>query len=238
MKNLNTKQTPTWCPGCDNYKVLAALKGAIDDLKIAPRDIVMCYDIGCGGNMVNLLNVCAVETLHGRSIPVASGIKAVRDDLAVIAQAGDGGLLNEGLNHFVHAASRDDNITLIVNNNLIFGLTAGQRSSATPKSVLSRADQGSENQLPLSIVDLAAISGARFICRVEASNIASMQNIIKQAICFKGFAVVEIIEPCKIWAKSFPKVEYKEVAKPIKDRKSLIGKDNITGLLFQEKTDY
>jgi len=231
----NSKQIPSWCPGCDNFMVLSALKGVLGDLKLAPKDVVICYDIGCAGNMVNLLDACAVETLHGRSIPVASGVKSARPELTVIAQAGDGGLLNEGLNHFIHAISRDDDITLIVNNNLVFGLTAGQRSSATPQGAVSRSDQGGFAQVPLSVVDLCVASGGRFIARVLASDINQTKTIIKKALDFKGFAVVEIIEPCKIWAKNFPKTNYKKVKEPFQSRKNLIGKQNITGLLFKEQ---
>jgi 2-oxoglutarate ferredoxin oxidoreductase subunit beta len=110
--------------------------------------------------MVNVLDVCGIATLHGRSIPFASGVKSARPELTVIAQAGDGGLLSEGLNHFIHAIQRNDPIVLIVNNNLIFGLTAGQPSCATPKEVGSSYVSDENRLAPLSIVDLAVVNGA------------------------------------------------------------------------------
>jgi len=228
-------QTPTWCPGCGTYVVSAAFKEAILDLNLKPKDVVVCYDIGCSGNMVNVLDVCGFETLHGRSIPVACGMKAVRPELTVIAQAGDGGLLNEGLNHFVHAIQRNDPITLIVNNNLVFGLTAGQQSSATPMGAKAHASKGENKVNPLNVVDLAASSGAKFIARVPETDFKLMHDVIKKALKFKGFAVIEIIQPCKIWAKDFPKIIFESVGKPARNQTELIGKHNLAGLLYEGK---
>jgi len=152
-----------------------------------------------------------------------------------LAQAGDGGLLNEGLNHFIHAIKRNDPITLFVNNNNVFGLTAGQQSSATPKGVLSRAAQKANSLEPLSIVDLAVATRANFIARVHEDNIDQMKEVFKKAIRFDGFAVVEIIQPCKIWAKDFPKIKYRSVDKPFPDRLKIVGQDSLLGILYSDK---
>lgn len=232
--NLDTGKTPTWCPGCGAYGVSAALKKAILELGIEAKNVVICYDIGCSGNMSNVINVCAVETLHGRSVPVAVGIKTARPELTVIAQAGDGGMLSEGLNHFVHAIQRNDNITLILNNNYVFGLTAGQKSSATPKGVLARA-QKKENEIkPLSAVDLARACGCRFIARIEAEKVDFLQEIIKKAVRFDGFALIEVIQPCKIWAKNFPQTDFEFLEKPVNKPADLLDRDNLAGILYQE----
>jgi len=232
MNKQNPGQIPTWCSGCGTYAVSFALKQALKELGIKSKNTVVSYDIGCSGNMINILDVCGIETLHGRSIPVACGIKAARNDLTVLAQAGDGGLLNEGLNHFIHAIERNDPITLFVNNNSVFGLTAGQQSSATPKGVLPRAAQKVNSFEPLSIVDLAVATQANFIARVHEDNINQIKEVLKKAIRFNGFAVVEIIQPCKIWAKDFPKPIYENLATPVRDRVDLIGSPNIVGVLF------
>lgn len=232
---LNTNQLPTWCPGCGAFVVGAAIKNAITNKKLQPKNVVICYDIGCSGNMANLIDVCGFATLHGRSIPVACGVKKARPELTVIAQAGDGGLLNEGLNHFVHAARRNDRITLILNNNQIFGLTAGQQSSATPKNAISRVTGKINETAPLSAVDLAVASGAKFIARVPETDLKLMQEIIQQAIGFEGFALVEIIQPCKIWARDFKKTEFRKITKPFKRKTDLIGQNNLIGLLYWEK---
>ena len=139
LSRYSTSQKPTWCPGCGNFGVLQSLKQVLFDLKIAPKDTVVTYDIGCGGNMINVLRVCGFATLHGRSIPVAVGAKLANPQLAVIAQAGDGGLLNEGANHLIHAAQRNDNITVLLHNNLVFALTTGQASSVTPEGMMTKS---------------------------------------------------------------------------------------------------
>jgi len=235
MNKQNYSQIPTWCSGCGIYAVSFALKQALKELGIKSKNVVVSYDIGCSGNMVNILDVCGIETLHGRSIPVACGIKAARNDLTVLAQAGDGGLLNEGLNHFIHAIERNDPITLFVNNNNVFGLTAGQQSSATPKGVLPRAAQKANSFEPLSIVDLAVVTQANFIARVHENNIEQIKEVLKKAIRFDGFAVVEIIQPCKIWAKDFPNKKYRSVDRPFSDRLKIIGQENLLGILYSNE---
>jgi 2-oxoglutarate ferredoxin oxidoreductase subunit beta len=235
MSKQDIRQIPTWCPGCGNFAVSFALNKALDGLKIKRKDAVVCYDIGCAGNTINVLDVCGFETLHGRSIAVACGIKAVRPDLTVIAQDGDGGLLNEGFNHFVHAIQRNNPIVSVVNNNYVFGLTAGQQSSATPKGVIARGARSKNEVTPLNVVDIAVAAGAKFIARVPEGDLKMMEEVLKKALKFEGFAIVEIIQPCKIWAKSFPQIDFKKIAKPVKDRKKLIGQHDLAGLLYLEK---
>lgn len=228
----SNRPVPTWCAGCGNFAVLSSLKKSIENLEIDPKNLVMCFDIGCGGNMSNLVEACVVETLHGRSIPVAVGIKTANPKLSVVAQAGDGGCLNEGLNHFIHSIRRDDRITLILNNNLVFGLTAGQKSSATPKAVSSQSASDVNEISPLSAVDLAATAGCRFIARVSETDIDLMQKILQEALMFEGFSLVEVIQPCKIWAKNFPKIDLEVVKKPFSNRTDVIGKNNLAGILY------
>lgn len=233
MKNKNIP-SPTWCSGCGTYFVMAAINRAITSQEISRKDVVICYDIGCSGNMVNLVDVCAVATLHGRSIPFACGVKSAKPRLKVIAQAGDGGLLSEGLNHFIHVIQRDDPITLIVNNNQVFGLTAGQQSSATPKGVVARGVSEECKNQPLSAVDLAATVGARFVSRIPENDLDLMSEVIEKALNFDGFSLIEIIQPCKIWAKKFPERNYKKITKPFKKRLELIGREDVAGLLYLE----
>lgn len=232
--NFDTGKKPTWCPGCGTYVVSSAIKKSLNDLSLKSKDVVICYDIGCSGNMVNILEVCAFETLHGRSVAVASGVKAANEELTVIAQGGDGGTLNEGLSHFIHAAQRDDDITLILNNNYIFGLTAGQKTSATPLGVRARAQKENNEIKPLDPVPLAATAGATFIARVPVEKVDLIQDVVTRAIKHRGFSVIEIIQPCKIWAKDFPKIEFEIVDKPFENRADLHGKENLAGILFEK----
>jgi len=231
---LSTSQTPTWCPGCGNYFVLASLKKALKELKLDPRNVVVTYDIGCAGNMVNNLNVCGFATLHGRSIPVAVGVKMANPRLTVIAQGGEGGVVSEGGNHLIHAAQRNDDITVIINNNFVFGLTAGQASAATPKGLKTKSTPQGNPYEPLSGVDIAAVAGATFLARTLASDWENTTEILKQAINHKGFSLVEIIQPCIIWVREYEdwKKEIKYLKKPLKEIKEIIGRKNYLGILF------
>ena len=198
-------QIPTWCPGCGNFFVLQALKKSLAEGKIAPKNAVVTYDIGCGGNMINVLKVCGFATLHGRSIPVAVGVKKANPNLTVLAQGGDGGLLNEGTNHLIHAAQRNDNITVLLHNNLVFALTTGQTSYATPKGLKTKSNPQGNLYVPLSALALAAQAGAGFLARSYAFDIEKTAQIIRAAIQHQGFSLVEIIMPCLIWSKSYDK---------------------------------
>lgn len=232
--DFKTEKEITWCPGCQGYGVLAALKKAFVQNNLEPKDIVVTYDIGCSSNMINFLNVCGFATLHGRSIPVAVGVKIANPKLIVTAQGGEGGMITEGANHLVHAAQRNDPILAILNNNFVFGLTAGQASSATPKGVKTKSTPEGNPHEALSGIDLAAISGATFLARTLASDITRTTEIFSQAIKHKGFALVEIIQPCVIWTKELKIPGANWVEKPFKDINDLIGKNNLFGVLYKK----
>lgn len=226
-------QIPTWCPGCGNFAVLAAVKKSLAELNINPKDVVVTYDIGCGGNMVNNLAVCGFAGLHGRSIPLAVGVKLANPKLTVIAQGGDGGLLNEGTNHLIHAAQRNDNITVLLHNNRVFALTAGQASSATTRGTETKSTPQGTPFSPLNPLLLAASSGAKFLARISPFSLEMSADVVKQAIAYPGFSLVEIVMPCLIWS---PKKEAaslkKEAFSPQKLPKS---RDQILAFLAKEK---
>jgi len=193
MKDVNTSQENTWCPGCLNFVTLAMLKKALVDLSAEGRiDIdrtVLVADIGCGAKIYDYINVNAVYSLHGRVIPVAAGISAVRPDLTVIGFAGDGGTYDEGMNHLIHSAKKNVNMTMIVGDNRVFALTKGQPTSTS--------DEGSKK--PLSPLVLAADAGATFVARTSAYHAEHMLDIIKKAIVHEGFSLVDILQPCLIF---------------------------------------
>lgn len=233
-ENYNTNQEITWCPGCGGYGFLTALKKAISKADLKLKDVVVTYDIGCSANAINFLNVCGFATLHGRSIPVAVGVKMANPKLTVIAQGGEGGIVTEGTNHLVHAAQRNDDITVIINNNFVFGLTTGQASAATPKGLKTRSTPEGNPFEPLCAVDLAIISGATFVSRTSAFDVPKTTEIIYQAISHKGFSLVEIIQPCVIWTKELVKQEGTWVEKPFENKLDVIGKEKLWGILYKK----
>lgn len=232
--DFDTNQEITWCPGCAGYGFLAALKKALVKANKKPKEIVVAYDIGCSANAISFLNVCGFATLHGRSIPVAVGAKMANPNLTVIAQGGDGGIVSEGANHLIHAAQRNDDITVIINNNFVFGLTTGQASSTTPKGLKTRSTPEGSPFEALSAVDLALISGATFVSRTLASEVEKTAEIIYQALTHKGFSLVEIIQPCVVWTKELVAQEGVWVAKPFKNKLDAIGKEKLLGILYQK----
>ncbi len=234
IKSLATTQEPTWCPGCGAYAFLAALKKALVENKLEPKNVVLTYDIGCSANMVNFLNVCGFATLHGRSIPVAVGVKMINPKLTVIAQGGEGGIVTEGANHLIHAARRDDNITVIINNNYVFGLTTGQASAATPKGAVTRSTPHGNPYEALSAVGLAAVAGGSFIARTLVSNIEATEEILRQAIAHQGFSLVEVIQPCVIWAKDLVVPEPVWAEKPFHNYQDFLGQANLFGILYNK----
>lgn len=232
--NYDTNQESTWCSGCGGYGFLTAVKKALAKAKVEPKNAVVVYDIGCSANAVNFLNVCGVAALHGRSIPFAVGVKMANPNLTVIAQGGEGGIVTEGANHLVHASQRNDDITVLINNNFVFGLTTGQASAATPKGLKTRSTPEGNPFEPLSAVDLALVSGATFVARTSAFEIEKTADIIYQAILHKGFSLVEIIQPCVVWTKDLVKQEGFWVEKPFGDYKEVLGKNNLWGVLYEK----
>ncbi len=233
-KIFDTSQEITWCPGCAGYGFLTAVKNALSKAEIAPKDAVVVYDIGCSANAINFLNVCGVAALHGRSIPFAVGVKMANPNLTVIAQGGEGGIVTEGANHLIHAAQRNDDITVIINNNFVFALTTGQASAATPKGLKTRSTPAGNPFEPLSAVDLAAVAGGTFIARTNAYEVEKTTEIILQAIRHKGFSLVEIIQPCVVWTKELVKQEGVWVEKPFENKLDVVGKSNLRGILYKK----
>ncbi|RJR25808.1 2-oxoacid ferredoxin oxidoreductase [Candidatus Microgenomates bacterium] len=232
--DLSTPNLPTWCPGCGGYSFLTAVKKAIIKNNLAPKDVVITYDIGCSANMVNFINLCGFATLHGRSIPVAVGVKTANPKLTVIAQGGDGGIVSEGGNHLVHASQRNDDITVLVNNNYVFALTTGQASSATPKGLKTRTTLQGNPFEPLSAIDLAVVSGGSFLARTPVSDLNKTTEIIAKAIEHKGFSLVEIIQPCVIWTKELLKPSGQWVKEPFTKRESFLGRHDLWGILYNK----
>lgn len=235
IKDLATEVEPTWCPGCGGYAFLAAVKQAIAKNNLSPKDVVITYDIGCSANMVNFINVCGFATLHGRSIPVAVGAKTANPQLTVIAQGGEGGIITEGANHLIHACQRNDDITVLVNNNYVFGLTTGQASAATPKGTRTRTTPQGNPFEPLSAIDLAAVSGGSFLARTLASDIKKTAEAVSLAINHKGFSLVEIVQPCVIWTKELMETHGQWVEKPFSKKEDFIGKHDFFGILYNYK---
>jgi 2-oxoglutarate ferredoxin oxidoreductase subunit beta len=185
-----------WCPGCGHGTVLNGLIRAIDDLQIRKNDIVMVSGIGCSSRITGYVDAHTLHTLHGRALAFATGVKMSRPELHVIVPMGDGDALAIGGNHFIHAARRNIDLTALVMNNQVYGMTGGQFSPLS--AVGSRATTAPLGSVdpPFDVVKMATAAGASYVARTTVFHVRQMITLIKEAISHKGFSVVEIMSQC------------------------------------------
>lgn len=185
-----------WCPGCGNFGILRALKESLEELGYEPQRVVIVSGIGQAAKAPHYLKANVFNGLHGRSIPVAFAIKAVRPELLVIAESGDGCMYGEGGNHLIHTIRRNPDITVLVHNNQVYGLTKGQASPTSEEGFPTKAQPWGNLAKPLNPLSLAISQGASFVARAFAGDLDGLKNILKKAITFHGFALVDILQPC------------------------------------------
>jgi 2-oxoglutarate ferredoxin oxidoreductase subunit beta len=202
MTNYRSNITPTWCPGCHNYLVYAALQKNFIDLKLDLDNLVMNYDIGCAGNMADFFKTYGAHTLHGRSISTAMGEKLVNPKLTVCVVGGDGGIYGEGLNHLISAARANINIKVFVSNNFLYSLTTGQTSPTTPKGAHTKSTPAGNINEPINPVNLIkTVNPNVFIESVDVKDIPKLNDTVKRALESPGFALVDIIQECVAFGK-------------------------------------
>jgi 2-oxoglutarate ferredoxin oxidoreductase subunit beta len=185
-----------WCPGCGNFNILIALKQALVELDLPPEQVVIISGIGQAAKLPHYLKANVFHGLHGRSLPVAAAIKAVNPTLTVIAESGDGCMYGEGGNHFIHAVRRNPDIVNIVHNNMVYGLTKGQASPTTERGFKTPVQPRGVSLEPFNPIAIAISLDASFVARAFAADIEKTKEIIKMAITHKGYALVDIFQPC------------------------------------------
>lgn len=192
---------PTWCPGCGNYGIWAALKSALVKLTWKPDDFVLVYGVGCSGNMNDFVKVYGLHSLHGRALPNAIGLKLANHKLPVLVVGGDGDQLGEGGNHFLHACRGNYDITVLIHNNQVYGLTTGQVSPTATKGTKSKSTPSGIIEEPINPLALAITQGASFVGQGFAGDIPHLTQTIMDAINHKGFSVVNVYQPCVTFNK-------------------------------------
>jgi 2-oxoglutarate ferredoxin oxidoreductase subunit beta len=239
----------SWCPGCGNFQILSALKEALAELGLTPRDVVLVSGIGQAAKTPHFMKGHIIQGLHGRALPVATGVKAANPGLTVIAIGGDGDMYGEGGNHLLHAIRRNPDLTNLVHNNMVYGLTKGQASPTSPVGLKTPVQVEGVFSEPLNPIALAISQGATFVARTFSGEPDMTRKIIMEAISHKGYALVDIFQPCV----SFNKVNtYKwfrentvfvERSRPEEgDRKkamelALSGPPYPLGIIYREPTD-
>jgi 2-oxoglutarate ferredoxin oxidoreductase subunit beta len=198
-KDLNTSAKNTWCPGCGNFSILSAMRtvlAELDEEGFPVENVVLVGGIGCHAKIVDYMNVNSFYSIHGRTIPVATAIKLANPDLKVICFSGDGDSLAEGLDHLIFAAKRNIDITLILHDNRVYGLTTGQYTPTSPRGFKGRSTPAGLAEYPLNPPDLMLASGASFIARGYTHGIEQLQKLFREAILHKGFSFVDVLQVC------------------------------------------
>ncbi|MFC7073485.1 thiamine pyrophosphate-dependent enzyme [Halovenus rubra] len=192
---------PTWCPGCGDFAVLKALKGAMPELGRSPEEVMLVTGIGCSGKLSSYFESYGYHSIHGRALPIARASKLANPGLEVVAAGGDGDGYGIGANHFMHTARENHDMTYIVFNNEIFGLTKGQTSPTSPKGHKSKTQPSGSAKDPVRPLTLSLASGASYIARTAATNPRQAQQIIAEAIEHDGFAHIDFLTQCPTWNK-------------------------------------
>jgi 2-oxoglutarate ferredoxin oxidoreductase subunit beta len=210
LNDLTTQCSPTWCPGCGDIAIWGALKKAAVEASWDNTNTALVAGIGCHGHLLNFTKLVSFAGLHGRALPLATGIKLTNHKLNVMAFTGDGDCLGEGGNHFIHACRRNHDITVFIHDNAIYGLTTGQTSPTSPHDYKSKSTPDGNPDNPINPLILAIASGATFVARGYAGNIPALVQLMIKAVNHKGISIVDILQPCITWNKTYTPGYYQE----------------------------
>jgi 2-oxoglutarate/2-oxoacid ferredoxin oxidoreductase subunit beta len=196
VKDLKGKVDPDWCPGCGDFGVLAALKQAIAELGLQPHQVMTISGIGCSSNLPGYLNTYGMHTLHGRALAVATGAQLANHDLKIVVTGGDGDGYGIGANHFLHAMRRNVDLTYVVMNNQVYGLTTGQLSPTSVKGMNTKSTPFGSVENPINPIPLALAAGATYVARGFTGQQKHLVELIKGGMQHKGFALIDTFSPC------------------------------------------
>lgn len=196
LKDFQNGTKPNWCPGCGDYAVLNAIQNALVKSGLEPHEAVVVGGIGCSSRIYSYLYTNGFHSLHGRALPIAQGIKLANKDLKVVAAGGDGDGFAIGTAHTIHSMRRNVDMTYVVMDNHVYGLTKGQASPRSDLGFHTVTSPEGTIENPISAIGLALISGATFIAQTTARDIQEAADLIKQGMEHEGFAFINIFSPC------------------------------------------
>ena len=217
VKQFKGKVDPDWCPGCGDFGVLNALKTALAELGLQPHEVLTVSGIGCSSNLPGYLNTYGMHTLHGRSIAVATGAQLGNHELKVVVTGGDGDGFGIGGNHFMHAMRRNVDLTYLVMDNQIYGLTTGQVSPTSRKGMKTKSTPHGSVENPVNPIPLAIVAGATYVARGFSGQQKQLVGLIKGAIQHKGFAFVDVFSPCVTYNKENSHEFFKQRTQKLED---------------------
>ncbi len=208
MTNLSTPVIPNWCPGCYNFQILASFKRVIEEQIKAGKlknDFAIVTGIGCHAKLFDYVNLNGINTLHGRVLPTCLGMKIGNPNLTIFGFSGDGDAYAEGMEHLIHAARYNSDFKYVVHNNQVFALTVGQPTPTTERKFVDKTMPLGVKLSPINPIRIMLASGAGFVARCYA-DMKQLDYVFKEALKHKGFAFIEVIQPCLIF---HPDAEYK-----------------------------
>jgi len=241
-KDYKSGTKPVWCPGCGDFSVLSAITKAMSAMALAPEQVAVVSGIGCSSRIPAYLNVYGFHAVHGRSLPVAIGLKITRPDITVLVTGGDGDGFSIGGNHFLQACRRNVDITYIVMDNQVYGMTKGQASPTTePDWERGKLTPHGTRINPFYPLVIALASGANFIARASSSDPNGAARVITEAVQHPGFSFVQIMSPCitfrpeqRDWKKIVRPAPVEATTDPAKAARRLMTDDNFyLGTLFK-----
>jgi len=250
MADLKGKVDPDWCPGCGDFGVLAAVQKALVELQIPKHEVATISGIGCSSNFPGFIDTYGMHTLHGRSLPVASGMKLANHGMTVLVTGGDGDGFGIGAGHFVHTMRRNLDLTYLVMDNQIYGLTTGQTSPTSRIGMKTKSMPFGNVDAPVNPISLALAAGATFVARGFSADQKHLTELIKRGIEHKGFSFIDVFSPCVTYNHDNTFQWFRPRVKKLEENpaydptdfqaaveKSLLWGDEIPIGLFFERTD-
>ena len=248
FKDFRNNVKPNWCPGCGDFSVQAASQKAAANVGLEPEEVAIITGIGCSGRLSGYVNSYGLHSIHGRSLPLAQGVKMANKDLTVIASGGDGDGFAIGMGHTIHALRRNMDMTYIIMDNQIYGLTKGQTSPSSAKGFVTKTTPKGNIEQNVAPLELALSSGATFVAQSFSSDIKELTHIIEEAINHKGFSFVNVFSPCVTYNKINTYDWFKENLTKLADIEdydfsnknqaiqTVMDKESmITGIIYQDK---
>ena len=248
FKDFRYNVKPNWCPGCGDFSVQAAIQKAAANVGLEPEEVAIITGIGCSGRLSGYVNSYGLHSIHGRSLPLAQGVKMANKDLTVIASGGDGDGFAIGMGHTIHALRRNMDMTYIIMDNQIYGLTKGQTSPSSAKGFVTKTTPKGNIEQNVAPLELALSSGATFVAQSFSSDIKELTHIIEEAINHKGFSFVNVFSPCVTYNKINTYDWFKENLTKLADIEdydfsnknqaiqTVMDKESmITGIIYQDK---
>lgn len=201
IQDFETHVFPTWCPGCGDFGIWTALKQALVQLKLPPHRVVVVFGIGCSGNQANFVRAYGFHGLHGRALPLAEGIALANHGLATIVVGGDGDGYGEGMAHFIHTMRANPNLTYLVHDNQVYGLTKGQTSPTTATGAATPSTPAGAPDMPANPLALALAANCGFVARGFAGDVTHLTQLIVAGIRHRGFSLIDMLQPCVTFNK-------------------------------------